>query len=118
KPARRRAEPLLLVFAVPGFERHTHRPSRRIPQHHGRYAARREVVRECRLDISTPETISEPQANRQIEHHIDVRPSFTARWHDRRPKLEVLASSLVEAEADAQTFSFPPAGDREHDICV
>src|SRR5262249_28835395 len=82
------------------------------------YAARREVVRECRLDISTPETIPEPQANRQIEHHIDVRPSFPAGWHDRRPKLEVFASTLVEAEADAQTFSFPPAGNREHDICV
>src|SRR5262249_48120659 len=70
------------------------------------------------LDISIPETIPKPQANRQIENHIDIRSSLTAGWHDRRPQLDVLASTLVEAEAYAQTLSFPRAGNREHDIRV
>ena len=66
------------------------------------------MMRECGLDISIPETIPETEANSQIEHHIDVGASFTASRNDCRPKLDVLASSLVEAEADAQTLSFPP----------
>src|SRR5580704_8336003 len=118
KLARRRTEVLLLVFAVPSFERNTHRPPRRTPQHRGRYAARREVMRKRGLDISIPEAIPKTRANGQIEHDIDVGASFTASRNDRGPKLDVLARTQIEGEANAQTLSFPPAGNRKHDIGV
>ena len=52
------------------------------------------------VDIPVPETIPETQANRQIEHHVDISASFTAGRNDRRPKLDALASTLIEGEAD------------------
>jgi hypothetical protein len=58
------------------------------------------MMRERGLHISIPETIPKPEANCQIEDHIDGGASFTASRNDRRPKLDVLASSLVEAEAE------------------
>src|SRR6202030_3074737 len=76
------------------------------------------MMGEPRFDIPLPETIPEPQTNRQIEHHINVSASLTACWNDRRPKLDVLASTLIEREADAQPFSLPPAGNRQHDVGV
>src|ERR1700736_3202477 len=71
-----------------------------------------------RLDIPLPETIAETEANGQIEHHINVCASLTSWRNDCRSKLDVFASTLIEGEADAQTFSFPPAGDRQHDVGV
>ena len=76
------------------------------------------MMRECRFDIPIPETISEAQANRQIKHHVNVSPSFTARLNNGRPKLDVFASTLIEAKADPQPLSFPSAGNREHDIGI
>jgi|ERR1700730_14827447 len=73
---------------------------------------------EPRLDITVPETIPETEANRQIEHHVDVSASFTAWRNDRRPKLDILASTLIEGEPDTQTLSLPPAGNRQHDVGV
>src|SRR5580692_10291259 len=70
------------------------------------------------LDIPVPEMIPEAQANRQIEDHVDISASFTAGRNDRRPKLDVLASTLIEGETDAQTLSLPSAGNRQHDIGV
>ena len=57
------------------------------------------MMGEPRFDISLPETIPETQANRQIEHHINVSASLTAWRNDCRPKLDVLASTLIEGEA-------------------
>ena len=49
------------------------------------------MMSEPRFDIPLPETISETEANRQIEHHINIGASFAAGWNDCRPKLDVLA---------------------------
>src|SRR5260370_26226495 len=76
------------------------------------------MMGEPRFDIPLPETIPETEANRQIEQHINISASFAAGWNDRRPKLDVLASILVEGETDAQPFSLPPAGNRQHDVGV
>src|SRR5580704_11014555 len=76
------------------------------------------MMGEPSFDIPLPEMIPEIQANRQIEHHINVGASLTAGWDDCRPKLDVLASTLIEGEADAQTLSLPPAGNWQHDIGV
>src|ERR1700730_5411397 len=76
------------------------------------------MIGEPRFDIPLPETIPETEANRQIEHHINISASFAAGWNDRRPKLDVLASTLIEGEADPQPFSLPPAGNRQHDVGV
>jgi hypothetical protein len=76
------------------------------------------MMGEPRFDIPLPETIPETEANRQIEHHINVSASLTARQNDCGPKLDVLASTLIEGEADAQPFSLPPAGNRQYDVGV
>jgi hypothetical protein len=76
--ARRCAEALLLVFVISSFERHANDSARRVPQHRRANPTRREVMSQRRFDISVPEIISETEANRQIEHHINVSASFAA----------------------------------------
>ena len=60
---------------------------------------------ERRRDIAVPEVVSEAQADREIEHDVDIGPGFAARRDERRAKLYQLAGVLIEPEADAQPFA-------------
>ena len=71
---------------------------------------------EGRRDIAMPELTAEAEADRQIEHDVDIGPGFAARRHYRRAELHQLAGVLIEPEADAQPFPLPGAGYREHDV--
>src|SRR5215831_6433475 len=71
---------------------------------------------ERRRDIATPEVVSEAQADREIEHDVDIGPGFAARRDDRRAELCQLAGVLIEPKADAQSFALPGAGDRKYNV--
>src|SRR5262245_46824125 len=66
--------------------------------------------------IAVPEVVSEAQADREIEHDVDIGPGFSARRDDRRAELCQLAGVLIEPEADAQSFALPGAGNRKYNV--
>ena len=79
-------------------------------------AAWREMVGEGGIDVAVPEQVAEPEADREIEHDIEVGARLTARRDDGRPKLHQLAGILIKREADPQPLPLPGAGDWQYDI--
>jgi hypothetical protein len=71
---------------------------------------------ERRRDIATPEVASEAQADREIEHDVNIGPGFAARRDERWAELDQLARVLIEPEADTQSFALPGAGHRKYNV--
>src|SRR6516165_5026359 len=71
---------------------------------------------ERRRDIAVPEVVSEAQADREIEHDVDIGPGFATRRDERRAKLYQLAGVLIEPKADAQPFALPGASNRKYNV--
>src|SRR6185312_9665898 len=103
------------VFLVGSLKRHSD-AARVRPQCIQAEAARRKMMVECRHDIAIPEVVSKAQADRKIEHHVDIGSSFAARCDDRRAKLYQLAGVLIEPEADPQSFALPGAGNGKYNV--
>jgi hypothetical protein len=73
-------------------------------------AARRQMMVERCVDIALPELIAETEADREVEHDVDVGPCLAARCDDGRSELHQLAGVLVDAKPDAQPLALPGAG--------
>src|SRR5215472_18707125 len=71
---------------------------------------------ERRRDIAVPEVVSYAQADREIEHDVDIGPGFAARRDQRRAELDQSAGVLIEPEADAQSFALPGTGHRQYNV--
>src|SRR6185312_3181966 len=63
-----------------------------------RDAARRQVMPKCRLHIAVPEVLAQPEANREVEYHVDVGSCLAARRDDGLTKLHVACRRLIESE--------------------
>jgi hypothetical protein len=55
---------------------------------------------QSRLDVATPEMLTEPQSHRQVEDDIDVSARLAAWSYERRAKLNQFVGGLIEAEPD------------------
>src|SRR5215470_8896868 len=66
--------------------------------------------------IAVPEVVSETQADRKIEHDVDIGPGFAARRDDCGAELCQLAGVLIEPEANAQSFALPGASNRKYNV--
>src|SRR5215472_4632753 len=113
--ARWRGKAVALVFAVPRRERHADAPGIGAQSFQAK-AAWREMVGESGIDVAVPEQVAQPEADREIEHDVEVGTRLTARRDDGGAKLHQLTGILIKPEADTQPLPLPGAGDWQYDI--
>lgn len=67
-----------------------------------RYAARRQLMAERRVDVAVPEVLTEPESRGEGEDDGEIRARLAPESHERCSELDQRLGLLADLEADPQ----------------